>query len=73
MQRIVERCDCINRIILQAFKLVDGFVDGLPGGLLQPGGNIAHHADIITAKRTTSGNLRQHTCSSMLCDAITCQ
>ena len=70
---IVERSDRVNRIILQAFKLIYGFVNGLPGSLLQPGGNIADHADVIPAERAASNDLRQHACSGMLRDAITGQ
>ena len=73
MQGIIERRDRVNRIILQTFKLVDGFIDSLPGSLLQPGGNIADHADIITAERAASHDLCQHACSGMLRDTITGQ
>lgn len=73
MKGIIERRDRVNRIILQAFKLIYGFVDGLPGSLLQPGGDIADHADVITAERAASNDLRQHACSGMLRDTITGQ
>ncbi len=73
MKGIVERSDRVNRIILQALKLIYGFVNGLPGSLLQPGGNVADHADVIPAERAASNDLRQHACSGMLRDAITGQ
>lgn len=53
--------------------MIYGFVNGLPGSLLQPGGNVADHADVITAERAASNDLRQHACSGMLRDAITGQ
>ena len=73
MKGIVERRDRVNRIILQPLKLINGFVNGLPGSLLQPGGNIADHADVITAECAAANDLRQHTSSGMLCNAITGQ
>ena len=58
MQRIIQRCDRINRILFQPFELVNGFIHRLAGCLLEPGSHVGNPLDVSATECPTSDNLR---------------